>query len=181
MGVGSWGSLRLRTALCVCVPCSGVFLRRFSNFGSVKGRSAISDFCLGRFVRMRRSEVSTVSPSVPAASLALGEPRSQGPYNFGLQETPQSGPSAQASASTTSGTSAAAGDRSSSTSLPRHPPGAGPALGKEYLDGFTGSWSAAAPGGCPARWRVLLQKSFSGDVVERMGMGCSGSLMGLSE
>uniref|UniRef100_M3YHF4 MutS protein homolog 4 n=1 Tax=Mustela putorius furo TaxID=9669 RepID=M3YHF4_MUSPF len=81
---------------------------------------------------MRRSEVSTVSPSVPAASLALGEPRSQGPYNFGLQETPQSGPSAQASASTTSGTSAAAGDRSSSTSLPRHPPGAGPALGSHF-------------------------------------------------
>ncbi|XP_032157565.1 mutS protein homolog 4 isoform X2 [Mustela erminea] len=119
--------------LCVCVPCSGLFLRRFSNFGSVKGRSAVSDFCLGRFVRMRRSEVSTVSPSVPAASLALGEPRSQGPcYNFGLQETPQSGPSAQASASTPSGTSAAAGDRSSSTSLPRHPPGPGPALGSHF-------------------------------------------------
>lgn len=104
-----------------------------SVLGSVKGRSAISDFCLGRFVRMLRPEVSSVLPSVAAASPALGEPRCQGPrYNFGLQETPQSRSSAQASASTP-GTSGAAGDRSSSPSLPGHPPRARSAPGKEWV------------------------------------------------
>ncbi|XP_023607578.1 mutS protein homolog 4 [Myotis lucifugus] len=77
---------------------------------------------------MLRPEISSTSPSVPAASQSSAEPWSQGPrYNFGLQETPQSLPSAKASASTPWGTSGAAGDRSSSSSLPGPVPSALPA------------------------------------------------------
>lgn len=90
-----------------------------------------------RFVKMLRPEVSSTSTSVPAASVSSIEARSQGPrYNFGLQETPQSRPSAKASASTPPGTSGAAGDRSSSSSLPCHAPSAWPAQGKEWLGEF---------------------------------------------
>lgn len=81
-------------------------------------------------MRMLRPEMSPPSPSASA----LAEARSQGPRcNFGFQETPQSRPSAQPSGSTPPGTSGAAGDRSSSSSLPQHPPGARPAQGKEWL------------------------------------------------
>uniref|UniRef100_A0A2K6GWV1 MutS homolog 4 n=1 Tax=Propithecus coquereli TaxID=379532 RepID=A0A2K6GWV1_PROCO len=83
---------------------------------------------------MLRPEVSSTSPSAPAASLSSGESRSRGPrYNFELQETPQSRPSAQAlTAPTPPSTSGAAGDRSSSSSLPRRPPPCRPAQGSYF-------------------------------------------------
>ncbi|KAM4872669.1 mutS protein homolog 4 isoform 2-T2 [Thomomys bottae] len=78
---------------------------------------------------MLRPEISSTSLSSPAASPLLGEAVPRGPrYNFGLQEIPQSGPSAWASSPP--GTSGAAGDRSSSSS--HHPPGAWPSRGS-YL------------------------------------------------
>uniref|UniRef100_A0A2K5YHJ3 MutS homolog 4 n=1 Tax=Mandrillus leucophaeus TaxID=9568 RepID=A0A2K5YHJ3_MANLE len=84
---------------------------------------------------MLRPEISSASPSAPAVSPSSGETRSpQGPrYNFRLQETPQSHPSGQvASASTPPGTSGAAGDRSSSSSLPCPAPGSRPAQGSYF-------------------------------------------------
>ncbi|XP_050661219.1 mutS protein homolog 4 [Macaca thibetana thibetana] len=84
---------------------------------------------------MLRPEISSASPSAPAVSPSSGETRSpQGPrYNFRLQETPQSRPSGQvASASTPPGTSGAAGDRSSSSSLPCPAPGSRPAQGSYF-------------------------------------------------
>ncbi|KAK2107155.1 MutS protein msh4 [Saguinus oedipus] len=84
---------------------------------------------------MLRPEVSSTSPSAPAVSLSSGETCSpQGPrYNFGLQKTPQSRLSAQAvSASTPPGTSGAAGDRSSSSSLPCPAPSSRPAQGSYF-------------------------------------------------
>lgn len=87
-----------------------------------------------RIVRMLRPEMSSTSPSVPAASQSPTGSLSQGPrYDFGLQETPRSLPSATASASTPPGTSGAAGDRSSSSSLAGHLPGALRVQGKEWL------------------------------------------------
>ncbi|KAF0874248.1 MSH4 protein, partial [Crocuta crocuta] len=86
---------------------------------------------------MLRPKVSSTSSSAPAASPALGKARIQSPrYNFGLQETPQSHPSAQASVSTPPGTSGAAGDQSSSTSVPGR---AQPAQGKEWLGSYFGN------------------------------------------
>uniref|UniRef100_A0ABI7Y4K0 DNA mismatch repair proteins mutS family domain-containing protein n=1 Tax=Felis catus TaxID=9685 RepID=A0ABI7Y4K0_FELCA len=84
---------------------------------------------------MLRPEVSSTSSSAPAASPALGKARIQGRRsNFGLQETPQSRPSAQASASTPPGTSGAAGDQSSSSSssVHGHPPRTRPAQGSYF-------------------------------------------------
>uniref|UniRef100_A0A5F8A0L0 MutS protein homolog 4 n=1 Tax=Macaca mulatta TaxID=9544 RepID=A0A5F8A0L0_MACMU len=84
---------------------------------------------------MLRPEISSASPSAPAVSPSSGETRSpQGPrYNFRLQETPQRRPSGQvASASTPPGTSGAAGDRSSSSSLPCPAPGSRPAQGSYF-------------------------------------------------
>ncbi|XP_066228301.1 mutS protein homolog 4 [Saccopteryx leptura] len=83
---------------------------------------------------MLRPKISSAtSPSGPAASRSSAEARPQGPrYNFGLQETPQSRPSAWASASTPPGTSEAAGDRSSSSSLPARAPGPRPAPGSYF-------------------------------------------------
>lgn len=110
----------------------------FSPVASVLGfREGRRETYLGlRFVKMLRPEVSSTS-TAPAASVSSIEARSQGPrYNFGLQETPQSRPSAKASASTPLGTSGAAGDRSSSSSLPCHAPSAWPAQGKEWLGEF---------------------------------------------
>ena len=85
---------------------------------------------------MLRPDISPTFSSVPAASPCSLEARSQGPrYNFGLQETPLSRPSAQAvSASSPPGTSGAAGDRSGSSSLPEHPPSALPPQGKELCE-----------------------------------------------
>lgn len=129
--------------------------RRFCPWA--RGLSEISR-CL-RSVRMLRPEISSTSPSVPAASQSSTEPWSQGPrYNFGLQETPQSLPSAKASASTPWGTSGAAGDRSSSSSLPGPVPTALPAprsaRGKERLGEFP--WVAAgSPWRCRERWLVV--------------------------
>ncbi|KAI4591362.1 hypothetical protein MJG53_020371 [Ovis ammon polii x Ovis aries] len=82
---------------------------------------------------MLRPDISPTFPSVPAASPCSPEARFQGPrYNFELQGTPLSRPSAQAaSASSPPGTSGAAGDRSGSSSLPGHPPSALPPQGKE--------------------------------------------------
>uniref|UniRef100_A0AAA9SGV3 MutS protein homolog 4 n=1 Tax=Bos taurus TaxID=9913 RepID=A0AAA9SGV3_BOVIN len=83
---------------------------------------------------MLRPDISPTFSSVPAASPCSPEARSQGPrYNFGLQETPLSRPSAQAaSASSPPGTSGAAGDRSGSSSLPGHPPSALPPQGSYF-------------------------------------------------
>nr|XP_020758667.1 mutS protein homolog 4 isoform X2 [Odocoileus virginianus texanus] len=83
---------------------------------------------------MLRPDVSPTFPSVPVASPCSPEARSQGPrYNFGLQETPLSRPSAQAaSASSPPGTSGAAGDRSGSSSLPGHPLSALPPQGSYF-------------------------------------------------
>ncbi|XP_055441414.1 mutS protein homolog 4 isoform X2 [Bubalus kerabau] len=83
---------------------------------------------------MLRPDISPTFSSVPAASPCSLESRSQGPrYNFGLQETPLSRPSAQAvSASSPPGTSGAAGDRSGSSSLPEHPPSALPPQGSYF-------------------------------------------------
>uniref|UniRef100_A0A8C8ZSJ8 MutS homolog 4 n=1 Tax=Prolemur simus TaxID=1328070 RepID=A0A8C8ZSJ8_PROSS len=83
---------------------------------------------------MLRPELSSTSPSAPAASQSPGEARSRGPrYNFGLQEAPQGRPSAQAlTASTPLSTSGAAGDRSGSSSLPRRPPRGPPAPGSYF-------------------------------------------------
>lgn len=87
-------------------------------------------------VRMLRPDISPTFPSVPVASPCSPEARSQGPrYNFGLQETPLSRPSARAaSASSPPGTSGAAGDRSGSSSLPGHPLSALPPQGKELCE-----------------------------------------------
>lgn len=97
---------------------------------------------------MLSAEVPPTSPSAPAVSPSLVEARSQGPrYNFGLQETPQRCPSAQAaSSSSPPGTSGAAGDRSGSSSLPRHPPSARPAQGKERLCEFPEAQGAVVGG-----------------------------------
>ncbi|XP_042853536.1 mutS protein homolog 4 isoform X2 [Panthera tigris] len=87
---------------------------------------------------MLRPEVSSTSSSAPAASPALGKARIQSRrYNIGLQETPQSRPSAQASMSTPPGTSGAAGDQSSSSSsssssVHGHPPRTRPAQGSYF-------------------------------------------------
>uniref|UniRef100_A0A8B9WFP0 MutS protein homolog 4 n=1 Tax=Bos mutus grunniens TaxID=30521 RepID=A0A8B9WFP0_BOSMU len=83
---------------------------------------------------MLRPDISPTFSSIPAASPCSPEARSQGPrYNFGLQETPLSRPSAQAaSASSPPGTSGAAGDRSGSSSLPGHPPSALPPQGSYF-------------------------------------------------
>lgn len=85
---------------------------------------------------MLRPEMSSSSPSVPVVS-SSAVARSQGPrYSFGFRETSGSRSSAPAfSAPTPPGTSGAAGDRSSSSSLPRLPPSAGPARGKWGAEG----------------------------------------------
>nr|XP_012643408.1 LOW QUALITY PROTEIN: mutS protein homolog 4 [Microcebus murinus] len=83
---------------------------------------------------MLRPEVSSTPPSASVAPRSSREARSHGPrYNFELQETPQSRPSAQAlTASTPRSTSGAAGDRSSSSSLPLHQPRCRPAQGPYF-------------------------------------------------
>nr|XP_044605405.1 mutS protein homolog 4 isoform X4 [Equus asinus] len=83
---------------------------------------------------MLRPEMSSSSPSVPVVSSSSAGARSQGPrYSFGFRETSGSRSSAPAfSAPTPPGTSGAAGDQSSSSSLPRLPPSAGPARGSFF-------------------------------------------------
>lgn len=118
--------VRLRSVLPPFPPSS------VASFSQLRAGSEVSSRYL-RFVSMLRPEISSASPSVPAASLASLVARSQGSrYNFGIRETPQSHPSAKASASTPTGTSGAAGDRSSSSSiLPPLAPCTLPAQGKE--------------------------------------------------
>lgn len=142
VGMASWVPVRLRSValrLRFVAPWFCASSRPFP-VASVLGlrEGALRNSYLGLwFVKMLRPEVSSTSTSVPAASVSSIEARSQGPrYNFGLQETPQSRPSAKASASTPPGTSGAAGDRSSSSSLPCHAPSAWPAQGKEWLGEF---------------------------------------------
>lgn len=127
--------------LCACALPSRLFRRR-RFWPWARGLSQVTR-CL-RSVRMLRPEIPSTSPSVPAASRPSTEPWSQGPrYSFGLQEAPQSLPSAKASANSPSGTSGAAGDRSSSSSLPGPVPTALPApraRGKERGWGWESPW-----------------------------------------
>ena len=117
--------LRLRVGL---QPVS-----RVACFGGLGKRRSESCLCLREFVRMLRPESSPASLPVPGDSSLSVEVRPQVPRcSLGLQETPQSGPSAQAaSVSSRPDTSGAAGDRSSSSSLPPRPPSALPAQGKD--------------------------------------------------
>lgn len=128
---------------------------------------------------MPRPDVPSTSPSGPAASSSSLDLRSQAPrYNFGLQETPQSRPSAQASSSTPQGTSGAAGDQSSSGTFPQSTLSAPPAQGKEWLGGFPCRLEGCRPWRFREQWLVITTDKFHW-FGWRMGTEYSGNTIGL--
>lgn len=129
---------------------------------------------------MLRPEVPSTSPSAPAASSSSLDMRSQAPrYNFGLQQTPQSRTSAQASSSTPPGTSGAAGDQSSSGTFPQSTLSAPPAQGKEWLGGFPCWLEGCRPWRFREQLLVITTDKFHWWFGWRMGTECSGNTIGL--
>lgn len=135
-GVASRVPVRLRAAalrLRTEAPCTASCLSP-ASLGSVRELSEISYL---KRLKMLRPEISAAH-LVPGGAPSSVETRLQGLcYNTGLQKTPQSHPSAKASAFTPLGTSGAAGDQSSSSSsLPCHVSSTRPTQGKDLMREF---------------------------------------------